>query len=237
MNSSIIVLLLALAHTMGSVDSHGHHHHHGDHHHDHQDERELQGKPFWVGNKKFNSRAEFDASGARCGQRTPSDDEVQRTRDIVKAFVEAKKNGKTRRDLQSTFPVVIDTYFHVIRPSGAPQGNLDVSGSIQVINDAFAPHGFQFDLVQTKYSYNDNWYTAGYGSSGEAAMKSALRAGGDGTLNIYASSPGGGLLGWATFPGSNIGSDDGVVILDDSAPGGSAAPFNEGDTLTHEVGM
>jgi hypothetical protein len=56
-------------------------------------------------------------------------------------------------------------------------------------------------------------------------------------LNIWVCNMGGGILGYAQFPGG-ASSTDGVV-LDDNATGRTgtaAAPFNKGRTATHEVG-
>jgi hypothetical protein len=57
---------------------------------------------------------------------------------------------------------------------------------------------FQFRLVGTTRNSNDAW--AGMSGSGESSAKAALRKGTYKTLNMYAANPGGGLLGWATFP-------------------------------------
>jgi hypothetical protein len=54
-------------------------------------------------------------------------------------------------------------------------------------------------------------------------------------LNIWVCEIGGGILGYAQFPGGNL-STDGVVILPGTLPGGDAVPYNGGRTLTHEVG-
>lgn len=135
--------------------------------------------------------------------------------------------------------ITVPVAFHVIHDGN--QGNVSqamVSDQIAVLNSAYAGTPFQFNLASVDYTDNSAWFNMGYGSTAERDAKQALRVGGPETLNVYSANLGGGLLGWATFPNSynSNPSDDGVVVLFSSLPGGGAAPYDEGDTGTHEVG-
>ncbi|HEY8143139.1 MAG TPA: zinc metalloprotease [Kofleriaceae bacterium] len=142
----------------------------------------------------------------------------------------------------------IPVWVHVIRQgTGVSNGDLTttmINNQISVLNQAYGGQtggtntAYRFTLAGTTRTTNATWFNGCDSSSNETAMKNALRVGGKNTLNIYSCNPGGGLLGWATFPSWYAGNpkDDGVVILDESVPGGAAAPYNLGDTATHEVG-
>ena len=132
----------------------------------------------------------------------------------------------------------IPVRFHVI--TDGTNGKVtatQISNQIKVLNAAYASSGFAFSLASTDTTVNSRWYTnLRSGSKAEKDMKRALRKGDMGDLNIYTARLGGSLLGWATFPKASLDSYDGVVVLDQSLPGGNAAPYNLGDTATHEVG-
>lgn len=203
-----------------------------------------------------------NAAFKRCGTRDLTKTEV----DLMEAAIQRRINNAKKPDNpgggnggggdggdgggDTTRPdgtVIFDTYFHVIcddNGNNCTNTQQEVDASMAVLNNSFAggtggaATPFQFNLVDTVYTNNSAWLSIGNGSAAETAMKSTLRRGDATTLNIYSTNLSGGLLGWATFPTSYAGNplDDGVVILDGSVPGGDAAPYNEGDTLTHEVG-
>ena len=137
-------------------------------------------------------------------------------------------------------PRTINTYVHVITDNngvGAPTSQ-QIQDQMNVLNAAYAANQISFNLVGTDTTKNSAWYTMVAGSSAETQAKAALRKGGKADLNIYFANIGQGLLGWATFPSdyNSAPAKDGVVILTASLPGGSAVPYNLGDTATHEVG-
>jgi hypothetical protein len=168
-----------------------------------------------------------------CATSEPSDEELDlgERYAALKATVTPNVNGG-----------VINVYWHVINRGPAPaEGNVPdatIQAQMDVINDAFASTGYWFELVSVDRTTNLDWFRARRGSMAEKNMKAALRQGSADDLNFYTNSPGGGLLGWATFPSSYASSpgDDGIVIDYRYLVGGPVAGYDLGDTGTHEVG-
>ena len=144
--------------------------------------------------------------------------------------------------------VTVPTVFHLVVPVGtsdARKAELEsmTQAQMDVLNTAYAGQNdgavaaspFQFSLDDVQVHENDAWYAVTPGSV-EKEMKAATRVGGKETLNIWSANIGDDLLGWATFPARKLTTNDGVVILDESMPGGDAGIYSLGDTLTHEVG-
>ncbi|MBL8048287.1 MAG: zinc metalloprotease [Chthonomonas sp.] len=176
----------------------------------------------------------LEAKNIRCATPDPSERVKSAVETDLKASLSSRAVGGT-----------ITVYWHVIYNGSA--GNVSttwINNQMNVLNNAY---GGSTGGVNTRFTFvnggvdrtnNASWYTMAYGSTAERNAKNALRRGTADDLNIYVANIGGGLLGWATFPWEYAGNPkmDGVVILNQSMPGGSAAPYNLGDTGTHEVG-
>jgi len=114
-----------------------------------------------------------------------------------------------------------------------------LNNQLDVLNAAYAPHGFQFNLKGITRTVNANWAddTKGY----EMTMKRSLRKGTYSTLNVYYLYEMGDNLGYCYFPqsvtsGSTAFYRDGCTVLYSTVPGGSLTNYNLGHTTTHEVG-
>lgn len=140
----------------------------------------------------------------------------------------------------------VKTYVHVITRADGTGGVTaqQVRDQLRVLNRAYAgatsraaaDTGFEFVLAGLDTVANDDWFDWSRSDRDDLEAKKALRRGGWADLNVYVAGLGDGLLGYATFPTQGSLARDGVVLLNESLPGGSAAPYNLGDTGTHEVG-
>ena len=202
-----------------------------------QDRQPSDGVPFVIGNTEWVDQRAFIESGRRCSTRNVDPEEQEFIEAEVQQLL-ARRGGRQPLVSGGT----INVYFHVINNgSGIANGDVpsaQIGDQIDVLNAAYAPTGWSFNLVSTDRTTNAAWYTMTPGSTAERQAKNALRQGTADDLNIYSANIGAGLLGWATFPQDyrHAPLDDGVVVLYSSLPGGSAVPYNEGDTATHEVG-
>ncbi|MBA2638854.1 MAG: zinc metalloprotease [Nocardioidaceae bacterium] len=160
-------------------------------------------------------------------------------------------------------PINVDVYYHVVHKDGTVKGgNIPrtmLRAQTKYMNKSFRGHGFgepgartpfHFNFAGADRTKNADWYNNAHPpgfapDSKEIEMKTALREPGSTaeTLNVYtANLLNVGLLGYAYFPSSYDNNPpiskirDGVVVETQSLPGGSAAPYDLGGTLTHEVG-
>jgi hypothetical protein len=143
----------------------------------------------------------------------------------------------------------VPVWFHVVnKGAGIANGDVpqtQIDAQLKVLNDAYAgrtggaPSPFTFTLAGVTRTTNATWFSGCATASTETAMKTALRRGGAGTLNLYSCSPSGGLLGWATFPSSYARSPamDGVVLLYSSVPGGTAYNWRHRHHEGHWLGL
>ena len=161
----------------------------------------------------------------------------------------------------STTTITVPTYFHVIHSGETGKKYTYASNPAYIqnqvksmnigfrgeVNTAFTPFAsrsyprynvkdartnIQFCLMGTSATDNASWYA----DQNSVEMKTALKIGGPESLNVYVNNPGG-YLGYTYYPSTNSESiTDGVVLMNGSMPGGDIVGYNEGDTLTHEVG-
>jgi hypothetical protein len=161
-----------------------------------------------------------------------------------------------QRSVRRTGVTVIPTVVHVVWKDDTDNiSDEQVQSQIDVLNADFrkknpdvsrAPDAFaglcgdarvEFTLAEVVRVHTD---TAGF--TDDDGVKHASSGGSDAWpssshLNIWVCALGGGLLGYAQFPGGPADTD-GVVILNTAfgTTGTAAAPFNLGRSATHETG-
>jgi len=179
----------------------------------------------------------------RCGNEL-SDEQVKSYESTFQSRLAAAANLPKPNAAGGT----VQVYFHVINTGNSlDEGNVSddqIKAQINVLNEGYNTTSLNFVLANTTRTTNADWFSNSVsGSAAEKAMKTSLHQGDSSTLNVYSvgnlvDPEFGPLLGYAYFPVSYDSQPvlDGVVFLYSSLPGGSAAPFDEGKTLTHEVG-
>lgn len=191
----------------------------------------------------------------RCGtQDLPSWEEEIVERELQKTMLSFHGSLKKGPNFvppywEKTIPV----YFHFLRPAspGIPyeyvlrsqirDQMLALNASYDVNTD---PGNTEFNFVHagSTITYNDAWHQD-CGDANEAAIKSALAVDPAHNLNVYVCDGmivdgSSGVIGYSYLPSQHSEGSfmHGVVMLAGTFPDGSAWPYDEGDTLVHEVG-
>ncbi|HLW18776.1 MAG TPA: zinc metalloprotease [Cyclobacteriaceae bacterium] len=187
---------------------------------------------FTINHKDFKDQGDFTRKGRGCATSIPTPIQIARVDD------EILKNRRNRLSFsQLTIPI---KFHHLCYGSSGLITKVQRDQQVEILNGAYSNYGikFAYDEGDVTFTNNYNWYYMGHRSFSEREAKSSLSVDPNKCLNFYTGGLQPGLLGWATFPFDLAGDPvmDGVVVLDESLPGGNAAPFNLGNTAVHEVG-
>lgn len=145
----------------------------------------------------------------------------------------------------------IPVYVHIVYPNAFAISDGQVNSQINVLNQDFGKTNSDIGQVPSEFTsfaadsqisfsladifrYNDNrdsWGTSNAVKTTYPPVTPATH------LNIWVCNIGGGILGYAQFPGGNLATD-GIVVGPEffGTEGMATAPFNLGRTATHEVG-
>ncbi len=175
--------------------------------------------------------------GLRCGVAPLTLQEQEAIEERARPLLQARAFGLAA----ATEDDKIDVWVHVVHDGkNGLVPDRDVIKQIKVLNRAFKKHGIEFELAGITKTKKRSWFRKCGTWNPYRKMTDKLAVDPSRNLNIYTCDPGGVLgLVW-DLPGGPTGitgtAQDGVVALYSSLPNGTAAPYDEGDTVTHEVG-
>ena len=133
----------------------------------------ANGRPFWVGERSWQSQQAFIESGARCATRPLSDFEREQVEQKLGPFMAARARtlGQASPDKgkpgggggggSTVAGGTVNVYVHVLRSSSGAGDVSDarIAQQLDVLNSAFASTGWSFNLAGTTRTTNDSWYT------------------------------------------------------------------------------
>jgi hypothetical protein len=183
----------------------------------------------------FEGPGGSSVQGIRCGTPEPTTAQQAKLIEDVQRWI-AEHGIEPSVAAIVTIPVAVHVVQH--KSGFADVTDQQIADQIAVLNAAYSNTNWRFNRVSTDRTKNTKWSRHQPGTRAEQQMKNALAISPATTLNFYTCDLGGNLLGYATFPWMypEDSKMHGVVVLYSSLPGGSAAPYNLGDTGTHEVG-
>lgn len=188
---------------------------------------------FRINRLEFSDQEDYIKSGRRCGAPVPSALQMDRIRREIFSMRAAFKERPESININVQFT-------HITNGNRGTIQEQQRKAQIEIMNKAYSESGIKFTYNPSTVKTVDKpaWFNMGHGSVAERQAKTELHVPPENNLNLYTAELQGGILGWATFPNDLAGDRvmDGVVILWTTFPGGSEAPYNLGQTCTHEVG-